>query len=204
MRHLAFVLLCLAAPAAMAEVPARVFPSIADTGATREQPQALSHWQKMAEDMAAQAAPSLRGVAVSAHAHGVDSAFDLAFHDFFVTALHRHGVAVVRGGHGARVEIDTFPLHFDAPRRTAHLHDEVCHTHVHHHGCRSHEHEHCRLDHSRYHRATRDELAVSVRVFDHGELAFSGSTTYYLPKQDLGKYRAIVRDYTPVLRVRGD
>ena len=196
MRHLAFAMLCLAAPAALADVPARVYPSVADTGLTREQPQALSHWQKMAEDMAAQAAPSLRGVAVSAHAHGQSSAFDVAFHDFFVTALHRHGVEVIQGGQGARVEIDTFPLRFNASRRTAHVHDRLCYDHY--------DHEHCRYSHARYHRATRDELALNVRVFDGGRLAFSGSTTYYLPASDLPKYQTLLFERTPVLRVRGE
>ena len=188
MRHLAFVMLCLAAPAALAAVPARVYPSVADTGLTREQPQALSHWQKMAEDMAAQAAPRLKaqGVTVSAHAAGQASVFDVAFHDFFVTALYDRGVRITQNGYGARVEIDTFPLAFHGPRTTAYVHDEVCHPHG--------DHDHCRKDRSRYNKATRDELAVSVRVFDGGDLAFSGSTTYYLPSADLSKYRLL---FTP-------
>ena len=61
-----------------------------------------------------------------------------------------------------------------------------------------------RYSHARYHRATRDELALSVRVFDGNRLAFSGSTTYYLPEKDLAKYRTLWREATPVLRVRGD
>ena len=197
MRSLLFALLCTTAvPAAWADVPARTYPSIAQVGATREQPQALSHWQKMAEDMAEQAAPRLRGVSVSAQAQGLSSAFDLAFHDFFVTALHRRGVNVVQGGPGARVEIDTFPLRFHASRRTAHVHDQVCYEHY--------SHRHCRYDHRPYRKANRDELAVSVRVFDAGRLAFSGSTTYYLPADDLSKYQTYAYPATPVLRVRGE
>lgn len=196
MRSLLFLALLAAAPLASAEVPSRVFPSAAETGFTREQPQALSHWQKMAQDMADQAAPRLKaqGVTVSSQAAGQSSVFDVAFHDFFVTALYERGVRVTQQGYGARVEIDTYPLTFNGPRATVHLHDEVCHTHRHGSDCHSHEHKHCRLDHSRYNKATREELAVNVRVFDGGDLAFSGSTTYYLPKQDMDKYRYI---FTP-------
>lgn len=185
MRSLLFLALLAVAPMAMAEVPSRVFPSAADTGFTREQPQALSHWQKMAEDMAEQAAPRLKaqGVTVSSAAVGQVSVFDVAFHDFFITALYNRGVRITQNGYGARVEIDTFPLTFNGARATAHVHDEVCSAHY--------NHEHCRYDHRRYNRATREELAVNVRVFDGGDLAFSGSTTYYLPAADLNKYRAL-------------
>ena len=44
-----------------------------------------------------------------------------------------------------------------------------------------------------------------MRVFDGGgRLAFSGSTTYYLPASDLPKYQTLLIERTPVLRVRGD
>lgn len=175
MRSLLFLALLAASPLALAEVPASVSPTAAEVGHTREQPQALSHWQKMAEDMADQAAPRLleQGVAVSAHAAGQASAFDIAFHDFFVTALHDRGVTITRHGYGARVEIDTYPLAFDGPRTTARV-PRVD-----------------RQDRRSYGRGLRDELALNLRVFDGGTLAFSGSTTYYLPPADLGKYRML-------------
>lgn len=190
-RPLLLLALLAVTPWAWADVPARVYPSIDQTGPSREQPQALSHWQKMADDMAAQAAPRLRdrGVAVSANAFGPTSAFDLAFHDFLLTGLHQRGVAVTRNGNGARLEIDTFPLRFHGDRRTAHVHDEICRDHG--------AHTRCRTSHARYHRATRDELAVNLRVFDAGDLVFSGSTTYYLPSEDLGKYRAWLEPRDP-------
>ncbi len=170
-------LLCLAlvavAPMAFAEVPARVNPSAADVGSTRESPEALSHWQKMADDMAAEAAPALKakGIAVSAGAYGPSSTFDGAFQDFFVTALYRLGVPVTANNNGARVEIDTYPLNFQSARATA----------------RAPRGEH-------YKTSLRDELALNLRVFDGGDLVFSGSTTYYLPKADLSKYRPAKRE----------
>lgn len=184
-------LLCLAmlaiAPAAFAEVPARVNPTASDVGATRESPEGLSHWQKMAEDMAAEAAPALKakGVTVSAGAHGPTSTFDGAFQDFFVTALYRLGVPVTANGYGARVEIDSYPLNFQAPRTTARVTDLTCRPHG--------DHEHCSRSSYRYKGALRDELALNLRVFDGGNLVFSGSTTYYLPQADLSKYRPAKR-----------
>lgn len=184
-------LLCLAlvalAPAAFAEVPARVNPSAADVGPTRESPEGLSHWQKMAEDMAAEAAPALKakGVTVSAGAYGPSSTFDGAFQDFFVTALYRLGVPVTANGYGARVEIDSYPLNFQAPRTTARVTDLTCRPHG--------NHEHCSSSSSRYKSALRDELALNLRVFDGGNLVFSGSTTYYLPNADINKYRPAKR-----------
>lgn len=171
MRLLTLALLAALAAPAWADVPARVYPSIHDTGATREQPQALSHWQHMARQMARQAAPQLQHVAVSSVALGQSSMFDVAFHDFFITALHQEGVRIVDPGHGgARVEIDTFPLEFHGHRRTARVHDV----------------------HPRPRRALRQELSVSVRIIDAGELVFSGSQTYYIPAADWQKYRSLL------------
>lgn len=174
MRCILLAALMLAALPAAAEVPARAFPSVADTGPLREQPQALSHWQKMAEDMAERAAPELiaRRVAVSSHAYGQASVFDAAFHDFFVTALHTRGVVVTANAYGARVELDTYPVNFKNTRRTARVVNPD-------------------RNGERFATGLVDELAVNVRVFDGGDLAFSGSTTYYLPKVDLDKYRAL-------------
>ena len=174
MRCILLAALMLAALPAAAEVPARAFPSVADTGPLREQPQALSHWQKMAEDMAERAAPELiaRRVAVSSHAYGQSSVFDAAFHDFFVTALHTRGVVVTANAYGARVELDTYPVNFKNTRRTARVVNPD-------------------RKGERFTTGLADELAVNVRVFDGGDLAFSGSTTYYLPKTDLDKYRAL-------------
>lgn len=179
MRCLLLAALLLAALPAAAEVPARAFPSAADTGPVREQPQALSHWQKMAEDMAAHAAPALlsKNVVLAARAHGQTSVFDRAFHDFLITALHAHGVPVTANGYGAYVEIDTYPVNFKASRRTARV------SNPHPHG-------------ERYARATPDELAVNLRIFDAGDLVFSGSQTYYLPKTDLDKYHALYVERT--------
>lgn len=172
MRCFLLAALMLAALPAAAEVPARAFPSVADTGPLREQPQALSHWQKMAEDMADRAAPELisRRVAVSSHAYGQSSVFDAAFHDFFITALHARGVPVTANAYGARVELDTYPVNFKNSRRTARVVNPDRYG-------------------ERFVRGLADELAVNVRVFDGGDLAFSGSYTYYLPPSDLGKYR---------------
>lgn len=180
MRSILLAALMLAAVPAAAEVPARAFPSVADTGPLREQPQALSHWQHMAEDMAERAAPELiaRRVAVSSHAYGQSSVFDRAFHDFFVTALHARGVVVTANAYGARVELDTYPVNFKNSRRTARVVNPD-------------------RNGERFARGTPDELAVNVRVFDGGDLAFSGSTTYYLPKADLEKYRALFVERAP-------
>lgn len=179
MRCFLLAALLMAALPATAEVPARAFPSVAETGPVREQPQALSHWQKMAEDMAAHAAPSLlsQNVVLAARAHGQASVFDRAFHDFLITALHAHGVPVTAHGYGAHVELDTYPVNFQASRRTARVANP-------------------NPNGERYARATPDELAVNLRVFDAGELVFSGSHTYYLPKADLQKYRALYVERT--------
>ena len=173
MRSLLFVALLAAAPLAQAEVPARVFPSAHDTGFTREQPQAMSHWQKMAQDMADRAAPALKAhnVTLSASADGKASVFDAAFHDFFITALFDRGVQITRNGYGARLEIDTYPLAFYNSRTTVAAPDKS--------------------ERRRFNRAAQDEFAVNLRVFDGGDLVFSGSTTYYLSAEDLAKYRLL-------------
>lgn len=179
MRCLFLAALLVAALPAAAEVPARAFPSAADTGPVREQPQALSHWQKMAEDMADHAAPALiaNDVVLAARAYGQDSVFDRAFHDFLITALHARGVPVTANGYGAHVELDTYPVNFKASRRTARVVNPS-------------------PNGERYAKATPDELAVNLRIFNAGELVFSGSQTYYLPKADLEKYRALYVDRT--------
>lgn len=165
MRSLLLVALLVAAPMAMADVPSRVYTQAA--GDTREQPQAASHWQKMAEEMADQAAPQLKDVTLSARARGELSLFDRVFHDFLITALHDRGVRITNASYGARVDIDTLPVHFSTYRSTLRV--------------------------SGGHPASADELVVNVRVFDGCDLAFSGSTTYYVPKADLGKYESQFR-----------
>lgn len=166
---LAVALLALSAPA-FAEVPASRFPSAQDTGSLREQPQALSHWQKIAQDFADQAAPILieKGVSVSSRTVGDRSRFDRAFHDFLVSALFERGVSVTKNAYGARIEIDSFVENFKGSRATTRIKS-----------VRGEE---------AYGRATRDEFAVNVRIFDGGDLAFSGSSTYYLSPADLKKY----------------
>ena len=167
---LSALVLALSTSAAYAEVPARSFPSAHDTGPLREQPQAMSHWQKMAEDMADEAAPALRAarVAVSSRAAGQRSSFDAAFHDFLVTALHNRNIPVTSNAYGARVEIDTYSEEFYNARSTARVFAP--------------------RGQERYRLSVKDELAVNVRIFNGGDLLFSGSTTYYLPKSDLRKY----------------
>lgn len=184
MRSLLCLALLAAAPMAMADVPARTFPSAAETGHSREQPQAMSHWQKIAVDMAREAAPVLKekGLSVSSNVYGESSTFDALFHDFFVTALHREGVSVTKNSYGARVELDTRELEFHSRPKTHAAADTTC--------SEVRGRERCRDDRSRYHKALSRELALSVRIFDGGDLAFSGSTTYYVPEADKGKYRA--------------
>lgn len=167
---LAVALMALSA-SAFAEVPASKFPTAQETGPLREQPQALSHWQKVAEDFADQAAPTLieKGVSVSSRITGDRSRFDRAFHDFLVTALFDRGVTVTANPYGARIELDSFVEEFNGARATARIANVK--------------------GEERYGRATKDEFAVNIRIFDGGDVVYSGSTTYYLGKADLKKYK---------------
>lgn len=139
--------------------------------AFQEKPETLAHWKVLAERLADQAAPSLSDVVVSSRAIGQQSAFDMAFHDFFITALHEKGVAI--DDRGARVEVDTYPISF--PAHPNHVHDQF----------------------NRHGYAPSLELGVNVRVFEGSRLAFSGSQTYYLPARDLQNYRAVPRTAEP-------
>lgn len=127
-------------------------------------PESLAHWKQLAQDMATEAAPQLRGITVSSSASGLSSPFDVAFHDFFVSALHQQGVDVAT--YGAPVEIDTYPLAFPS------------HPFV--------------IENASGHVGTAPslEFGVTVRVFNHGYLAFSSSKTYYLPQGDYPNYTA--------------
>lgn len=146
----------------------------------QQMPESLAHWQQMAEELADQAAPSLSGIVVSSQARGKTSAFDLAFHDFFISALHRRGVEI----HylGAPVEIDTYPLAF------------VNHKYR----VRNHQGERGV--------APPLEFGVNVRVFYKGYLAYSGSQTYYIPTKDYHNYKSLgghSKTYQTI-KVKGD
>ena len=114
---------------------------------------------------------------------GQRSAFDSAFHDFFITALHNRNIPITTNAYGARVEIDTYAEEFYNARSTA----RVVAT----------------RGSERYRVALKDELALNLRVFNGGDLLFSGSTTYYLPKSDLRKYEDRKTYREPVRRKYG-
>ncbi len=173
LRRLFLCLLAVGATSACATQGSTIAHRVDVPGpAVQEQPQTLSHWQVLAERVAEQAAPQLRHVAVSPRAQGITRNFDAAFHDFFITALHRRGVAIDEGG--ARVEIDTYPMVFpDHPYQV-------------------------RSADGRRGVAPALEFGVNVRVFDGPRLAFSGSDVYYLPASDYHNYRRWVR---PVVKM---